>query len=150
MTMATLSDIRAGIEAIARAQGFTLVGFAGVRRIVDREDFFRKWLSDGNHASMGYMARDPERRFDPRHLDERFRTVISLGYPYLAPPAPDLDWRREMRGRIAAYAFGPDYHDVVLPKARAVAATITERRAGAVARCYVDTGPVFEREWAQE
>ena len=148
--MAKLSDIRREIARCARAQGFTLVGFAAVRRLVDREDFFRKWLSDGNHGSMGYLARAPGRRFDPRRLDDRYRTVVSLGHPYLAPAAPDIDWRREMRGRIAAYAFGPDYHDVVLRKARAVAATITEHRIGAVARCYVDTGPVFEREWAAQ
>jgi len=44
--------------------------------------------------------------------------------------------------------MGPDYHDVVLAKARAVADELSRLKPGAVARVYVDTGPVFEREWA--
>lgn len=99
---------------------------------------------------MAYLAREPERRFDPRALDPRFRTVISLGYPYHCPAPPSIDWRAELRGRIAAYALGPDYHDVVLKKARAVAASIADIHPGSITRAYVDTGPVFEREWATE
>ena len=102
---------------------------------------------------MDYLAEGAERRFDPRALDTRFRSVVSLGYPY-APPASAnanaIDWRTELRGRIAAYALGRDYHDYVLKAARVVAETIAARRPGAITRTYVDTGPVFEREWAAE
>jgi epoxyqueuosine reductase len=131
-------------------QGFALVGFAAIRRLEDREVFYRQWLDDGRHGSMSYLVRDPERRFDPRNLDHRFKTVVSLGLPYHSPMPPKHDWRAELRGRIAAYAMGPDYHDVVLRKARAVADAMTELRSGIITRAYVDTGPVFEREWAAE
>ena len=97
---------------------------------------------------MAYLAREPERRLDPRAIDGRFRSVVSLGWSYAAPIAPRLDWKTELRGRIAAYALGPDYHDHVLKAARAVATAIELIRPGAVTRAYVDTGPVFEREWA--
>jgi len=127
-----------------------MVGFATLRRLDERQEFYRRWLEDGRHGAMGYLAREPERRFDPRTLDARFRSVISLAYPYHSPAPPKLDWRKELRGRIAAYALGPDYHDVVLKKARAVADAMAQIRAGAVTRAYVDTGPVFEREWAAE
>jgi epoxyqueuosine reductase len=53
-----------------------------------------------------------------------------------------------MRGRIAAYALGPDYHDTVLARARAVASRLEQECPGAITRAYVDTGAVFEREWA--
>lgn len=99
---------------------------------------------------MGWLGRDPERRFDPRRIDPRLRSVVSLGYPYAAPAMPDIDWRTAMRGRIAAYAMGPDYHDTVLARARAVAARLKSERPDAVTRAYVDTGAVFEREWAAE
>ncbi|HVA40910.1 MAG TPA: tRNA epoxyqueuosine(34) reductase QueG, partial [Candidatus Binataceae bacterium] len=66
------------------------------------------------------------------------------------PRPPDFDWRTELRGRIAAYALGPDYHDVVLRQARAVADDLAAAVAGALSRVYVDTGPVLEREWAAE
>lgn len=136
--------------AQAHEQGFILVGFAHIRRLIEREPFFHDWTGQGRQGSMGYLAREPERRFDPRVLDTRFRTVISLGYPYHCPAPPPIDWRGELRGRIAAYALGPDYHDVVLKKARAVADSIAALHPRSVSRVYVDTGPVFEREWAAE
>jgi len=138
------------VTAAAHAQGFAMVGFAVLRPLDERREFYRQWLDDGRHGAMGYLGREPERRFDPRTLDARFRSVISLAYPYHSPAPPKVNWRAELRGRIAAYALGPDYHDVVLKKARAVADTIAESRAGIVTRAYVDTGPVFEREWAAE
>jgi epoxyqueuosine reductase len=138
------------VTAAAHAQGFAMVGFASIRPLDERRDFYRRWLNDGRHGSMGYLAREPERRFDPGVLDARFRSVVSLAYPYHSPSPPKLDWRAELRGRIAAYALGPDYHDVVLKKARAVADVVGEIRDGIVTRAYVDTGPVFEREWAAE
>lgn len=140
-------------ELVTRAAnelGFVLVGFARLRPLDEREAFYRRWLADGGHASMAYLAREPERRFDPRRLDARLKSVVSLGYPYAARATPSVDWRGEMRGRIAAYALGRDYHDVVKRRALALAKMIAQLRPGSVTRTYVDTGPVFEREWAAE
>lgn len=140
-------------ETLTRAaheQGFVLVGFARLHPLSERDDFYRQWLAGGGNASMTYLARDPERRFDPLRLDARYKSVVSLGYPYAARATPNLDWRAEMRGRIAAYALGRDYHDVVKKRARAVGNVIRQLRPGSITRTYVDTGPVFEREWASE
>jgi epoxyqueuosine reductase len=145
--MARLEQI---ITAAAYQQGFVLVGFTPLRRLDNREEFFNRWLAEGRAGEMGWLERDPERRLDPRRIDPRLRSVVSLGYPYAAPAIPDLDWRAAMRGRIAAYALGPDYHDTVLARADAVAARLKSERPGAVTRAYVDTGAVFEREWAAE
>ncbi len=127
-----------------------MVGFARLRRLTRREEFFRGWLDEGRAAEMKWLERDPQRRFDPRTLDPRLCSVISLAFPYQAPAPPQIDWRAELRGRIASYALGPDYHDVVLAKARAVADVVAASSSEEVARIYVDTGPVFEREWATE
>ncbi|HKD68427.1 MAG TPA: tRNA epoxyqueuosine(34) reductase QueG [Candidatus Binataceae bacterium] len=137
------------IAAAARAQGFVLVGFTALRQLA-RENFYLRWLGQGRHGEMAYLARDPGRRFDPRRLDPRLRSVISLGFPYQAPAPGRIEWRRELRGRIASYALGEDYHDRVIAKAEVVAASLEHLRPGALARVYVDTGPVFEREWARE
>jgi epoxyqueuosine reductase len=136
------------VEDSARQHGFAMVGFARVRRLDEREDFYRGWLDDGRAGAMSYLAREPERRFDPRRIDPRFRSVVSLAYPYAAPAPPRIDWRAELRGRIAAYALGRDYHDYVLGQARAVAEALAVARPGTITRAYVDTGPVFEREWS--
>src|SRR6516164_2879346 len=136
------------IAACALQSGFALVGFAQIERLRERDGFFANWLAEGRAGEMHWLGREPERRLDPRILDGRLRGVVSLAYPYLAPKPPPVDWHVELRGRIASYALGPDYHDVVLEKARFVAAVIEQQRYDAVVRIYVDTGPVFEREWA--
>jgi epoxyqueuosine reductase len=139
------------LEILTRAandQGFVLVGFARLRPLADREDFYRNWLAAGGNASMTYLAREPDRRFDPRRLDPRYKSVVSLGYPYAARATPEVDWHAEMRGRIASYALGRDYHEVVKQRARRVGDVI--RQLGLITRTYVDTGPVFEREWASK
>jgi epoxyqueuosine reductase len=145
--MARLKEI---VTAAAHEQGFILVGFAPLRRLNDREEFFQRWVGEGRTGEMRWLARDPERRLDPRRIDPRLRSVVSLGFPYAAPSTPGIDWRSEMRGRIAAYALGPDYHDVVLARARAVAKRLEGAQPGVITRAYVDTGAVFEREWAAE
>ncbi|MGD0073015.1 MAG: tRNA epoxyqueuosine(34) reductase QueG [Candidatus Binataceae bacterium] len=144
-----MNSLNHRIDAAARAQGFVLVGFARLREL-PRESFYRGWLADGRSGEMDYLAREPERRFDPRCLDPTLRSVVSLGYPYAAPPVAEIDWQRELRGRIASYALGEDYHRYVRDKARAVAAALCDARPGCVTRVYVDTGPVFEREWVRE
>jgi epoxyqueuosine reductase len=130
--------------------GFAMVGFARVGRLAERQEFFLQWLTEGKAGEMGWLERAPERRLDPRMLDERLRGVISLAYPYSAPKPPMVDWRSELRGRIAAYALGPDYHDVVLKKARLVADVLGAEYPQTITRVYVDTGPVLEREWAAQ
>ena len=129
--------------------GFVLVGFATASAASRARG---RSIANGSptavNASMTYLAREPDRRFDPRRLDPRYKSVVSLGYPYAARATPNVDWRAEMRGRIAAYALGRDYHDVVKKRARAVGNVIRQLRPGSITRTYVDTGPVFEREWA--
>ncbi len=142
--------LRETLTRAAHELGFVLVGFARLRQLHEREAFYRQWLAGGGHATMAYLAREPERRFDPRRLDARYKSVVSLGYPYAARATPEVDWRGELRGRIAAYALGRDYHDVVKRRARAVAGVLSQLRPGSITRSYVDTGPIFEREWAAQ
>jgi epoxyqueuosine reductase len=105
-------------------------------------DEFRRWLETGRHADMHWLARDPERRVDPRQVLEGCRTVIILSKNYYQG-----DSRRSVAGRIARYAWGEDYHDVLQPGLAQLSAALTEH--GGRQRCYVDTGPVLERDWAE-
>lgn len=134
--------------ALALQQGFNLAGFAALRPLEERAGFFSRWLADGRSAEMDWLAKAPEKRLDPRVIDPRLRSAMMLAWPYTPPRPPALDWRAELRGRIAAYALGADYHDLVKARALAVAAALAAARPGAITRVYVDTGPVFEREWA--
>jgi epoxyqueuosine reductase len=135
------------IQSQAAALGFTLCGFVRLAPL-PREQFFTDWLAQGHAAEMTYLARDPQRRIDPRIPFPQAKSVICLGYPYAPPHLPEIDWRQELRGRIAAYAAGLDYHDTIKAKLQTLVAYLQERIPGLWARPYVDTGPLFEREWA--
>ena len=127
----------------ALEMGFDLVGFAPAGATPGGEQFVL-WLSAGYHGQMTYLAREPERRLDPRHLLPGARTVVIVGVSYetLAVPAEVL--RDPSRGRIARYAWGTDYHDVITPVLRTFGEWLAKE-----SRAYVDTGPVLERAWAE-
>jgi epoxyqueuosine reductase len=105
-------------------------------------DFYRQWTAEGKAGEMQWLAREPERRSDPRVVLEGARSIIVAGLNY---------WQEQPngRGRIARYALGEDYHHVLLKKLEALAADITARTPGAAAKIYVDTGPVLEKPLAE-
>jgi len=140
-------DEKEQIRTAARRIGFQLCGFARVEPPL-HADFVRQWLADGNAAGMTYIERGVAKRVDPRLILPDARSVIAVGSRYLPPPLPPIDWRQQLRGRIAAYALGSDYHVTVEAKLRQLADEVTGLGAGVVARPYVDTGPILEREWA--
>lgn len=147
LSAAAASDLRPAIRAEAFAQGFVLCGFAAVQPIPHRE-FVSAWLAAGKAGSMEYLEKGFARRLDPGQILPGVRTLITLAYPYAPPPPEPLDWRAELRGRIAGYAAGLDYHHVVRQKLDAVAHAIQRRIPAARALTYVDTGAILEREWA--
>src|SRR5260370_18419163 len=111
-----MSRLEGSVGDSALRLGFALVGFASIKRLAHRESFFLQWLAEGRAGEMQWLAREPERRFDPRTLDPRLRGVISLAYPYAAPRPPALDCRAKLRGHIAAYSPGPHYPHAILTK----------------------------------
>jgi epoxyqueuosine reductase len=140
-------SLKEDIRAAARRLGFALCGFARAD-VAPHAAFVREWIAAGNAGGMGYLERGLTQRLDPRHAIPAVRSVITVGYRYLPPPLPPIDWQRELRGRIAAYSLGADYHRIVAERLRALAAQIATRRPGALLRPAVDTSAVLEREWA--
>jgi epoxyqueuosine reductase len=144
-------DLRAELTAIFQQTGFPLVSFT---RPEPPEHFpvYRGWIEAGLHAGMAYLAeaRALERRADPGLILPEAATIVVLALPYdnpaSAPPPP----HDQPRGRVAAYAWGADYHHVIPPRLAAALDQI-ERLLGArpAARGYTDTGPILERGLAQ-
>jgi epoxyqueuosine reductase len=75
--------------------------------------------------------------------------VVALGTFYLTDAPRDLSATGDPHGRIASYAWGDDYHEVIQRRMDALVAWMRERGGPAFeARAYVDTGPVQERVFA--
>lgn len=138
------------IKEKAYELGFDLIGVAPAKR-APHADAYASWVDSGYAATMGYMARDVARRQDPRQVVPGARSVMVVGLSYfVADPPADL-WNDPSRGRIARYAWGMDYHEVMTPRLRQLAEFIAdETRREVQSRLYVDTGPVLERDFAAE
>jgi epoxyqueuosine reductase len=134
----------------ANELGFDLIGVAPAER-APHADAYASWVDAGYAGTMGYLARGVARRQDPRHVVPGARSVIVVGLSYfVADPPADL-WDDPARGRIAHYAWGMDYHEVMTPRLRQLAEFIAgETRREVRSRVYVDTGPVLERDFAAQ
>jgi epoxyqueuosine reductase len=97
---------------------------------------------------MDYLARGIERRVDPRRALPRAASVIVGVWRYDPPPAPAPDWRVRLTGRIAAYALGTDYHDVLGERLSLLSAYVADECGGAT-RTHVDAGPLVEKDLAR-
>jgi epoxyqueuosine reductase len=108
---------------------------------------FRNWLNEGGHGEMGYMARGEEKRCDPQKVlpDARSIVVLALNYFHGDPQAGGTP---AATGRIARYAWGDDYHDLIETKLDKIGEFL--REFGGQQKCYVDTGPVLERDHAAQ
>ena len=139
-----MSELVAQIKQAAREIGFEVAGIAPVDR-VERDDIaFQKWCNQGFAAGMDYMTRRPELNAHPRALVPYAQSLITLAIDYYAQ-APAFEHEHRY-GRVARYAWGRDYHDVVKPRLRALAARIEELAGRDIhARCFVDAAPLLER-----
>ncbi|HSJ08093.1 MAG TPA: tRNA epoxyqueuosine(34) reductase QueG, partial [Longimicrobiales bacterium] len=135
------------MKAEALRLGFDMAGIAEVRES-DHAAFYEAWLRAGYHGSMSYLAREDavERRLRPTGF--RSAVVVALNY---YTPDDDGEAADPSVGIIARYARGRDYHRVVKTKLLKLLAWLEAElgRPLPLARAYVDTGPVLERELAR-
>ncbi len=154
MTDAPRSDgdesLEEAIRRVGLALGFDAVGFADAVP-TERTRFLRDWWARGFGGSMDYLGRRLEERIDPRRVLPGARSIVVVGLALPAPPVVEQGGSDARPvGRIARYAGGDDYHEVLLDRARALEAALPQLAGVAVrSRSYVDTGPVAERAAAE-
>ncbi|MBC7173856.1 MAG: tRNA epoxyqueuosine(34) reductase QueG, partial [Polyangiaceae bacterium] len=125
--------------------GFARTGVAAAERLEPEGARLRTYVAEGRHGEMAYMADTAEVRADPGHPNmlAGARSVLVLAAPYARPPAVI----GPAPGRMARYAHGRDYHNVLNRRVRKLEKLL--RGLGHDARASVDTRPVLERAWAQ-
>jgi len=104
----------------------------------------QKWLEDGNHSQMSYMAKHFEKRTDPRKLVENAKSVISVLFNY----SPHQQIPESDNYKISNYAFGKDYHFVLKRKLKQLISYIQNEKGEINSRIFVDSAPVLDRAWA--
>jgi epoxyqueuosine reductase len=134
-------DIRAQVLRLASELGFDSCRIARCDP-PPHADEFTSWLRDGAAGEMEWMERGEKKRRDPQMVLPGARSVIIFALNYWQGEPPN----DQRGGRIARYAWGDDYHEVIGKKMKAIDALLHQH--GGKQKCYVDTGPVLERDYA--
>jgi epoxyqueuosine reductase len=140
------------IKTRALELGFSACGITKAEHLEKDEVRLKNWLLHGYQGGMSYMERNMEKRTDPRLLCEGAKSVITvlLNY-YPTEPLPE-----ENNYKIARYAYGRDYHDVIKDKLKKLVEDIKleignwKLEIGNLsARAFVDSAPVLDKAWAE-
>ncbi len=146
----SLHTLKAALKQRAAELGFSACGIAEAGP-TDHADACRRWIEQGFHGEMHYLADGLERRLDSRLLREGARALIITTANYYADteegPAEPVHIPGE--GIVARYARGDDYHSVIEKKLRSLKQWLLQQEPASQCWVYVDTGPLLERETAQ-
>lgn len=134
------------LRRLALEAGFSHVSITDVRP-PERLEEYQRWLKEGRHGTMEWLRRQSEKRADPGLILSGARSFILVAMPYGHPRYDSVDQTGKARGRVARYAYGEDYHDIMLEKLGRLEEWI-RANTGCEALAYVDTGPINERELA--
>lgn len=114
---------------------------------------YERWVEAGMHGSMGYMSRPDRmiRRRDLKAILPDVQSVVMVGLDYQTALVDEALLTDPTRGRIASYAWGVDYHDILTPRLESLAAWMQAQTSTySPSRVYVDTGAILERSHAQQ
>jgi epoxyqueuosine reductase len=132
------------VKEKARALGFDHCGIAKAEQLTEDAYRLEQWLKQGMHGSMRYMENYFDKRIDPRLLVEGAQSVITLLLNYY-PSASQA----EGAPKVAKYAYGQDYHEVIRARLNEFLSSLREAFGDIQGRGFVDSAPVLERSWAQ-
>lgn len=145
MPLDTQLKLNAEIKKKALELGIDKIGITRAERLDDEYARFKQWIAAGFHGEMEWLARDPEKRADPRNIFPEAKSVIVAAVNYFSPfrrsAEPDI-------GKISRYAWGDDYHLVVKNKLESLIQWLAEIFPEMKARAFVDTAPLLEKSLA--
>ncbi len=133
------------IQQEALRLGFMSVGFAKADFLEEDAIRLESFLKNNYHGKMSYLENHFDLRVDPRKLVPNAKSVITLLLNYYPNESQDID-----SPKIAKYAWGMDYHDVIKEKLKALFAYINQHIGQIDGRGFVDSAPVLERTWANK
>lgn len=145
------------LKKIALQEGFSACGIARADHIsAARTAELKQWLANGEQGEMDYLARNVEKKLDPRLLVEGAKTVVSVVANYYPGAIADASKSQESSYvdseatlYLAKYAYGTDYHDEVKRRLRNVMQKVGLEE-GKDGRVFVDTAPIDEKYWAEQ
>ena len=141
-------DIKSALTEQAKTLGFSAVGITAADATTDAHQRLKKFLDDGAHGDMDWLANDPARRADPRVLWGDVKSIVMLGMNYGPDDNPLAILDHKSRGGISVYARGDDYHDLIKKRLKELARWLVANAGGDV-KVFVDTAAVMEKPLAE-
>ncbi len=132
------------IRGLASAMGFDPIGVVPLASLEKGREAIRQWVKEGRHGGMKYLENFDERweKFFSDIPDAK--SVISLGVNYYT--RLDAKEKPLFPGRVARYAWGQDYHEVIREKHEALISELQEKFGPKFkAKSCVDIQPIPER-----
>lgn len=123
--------------------GFQYCGIAKAEFLNEDAKRLESWLNKGFHGKMQYMENHFDVRVNPQKLVPGAKSVITLMLNYFPNELP-----KNNHIKIAKYAWGKDYHDVIRAKLKEFLYIINTSIGEINGRGFVDSAPVLERAWA--
>jgi epoxyqueuosine reductase len=132
------------IKSKAKALGFLSCGISKADFLEEEAPRLEQWLNQNHHGEMAYMANHFDKRLDPRVLVPGAKSVVSLLLNYhTEEKQADVE-----APKIASYAFGDDYHNVIKDKLKQLMSFIHQEIGEVQGRVFVDSAPVMDKAWA--
>lgn len=133
------------VKQTATLLGFDFCGIATAGFLDDDARRLEKWLNKGMHGNMQYMEKHFDMRTNPSKLVPGAKSVITLLLNYFPESFQNTD-----SPKIAKYAYGNDYHEVIREKLNHFLFLLRQQIGEINGRGFVDSAPVLERSWAQK
>lgn len=138
-------QLKAGLALQAERLGFDAIGIAAAAALPEEAAHHLEWLECGYAGDKAYLKRNVKARYDPRALLPDCASVVVVAHSiYTAAPR----WPRPGLAKVARYAWGDDYHDVIRPKLEQLGRWLDQRIAGHRWKATVDTSPLSEKALA--
>ncbi len=133
------------IKNRAKELGFDLCGITSPHGFSEEEKRFKRWIDNGYHGKMEYLANNFEKRMNPALLVENTKSIIVVGLNYY-PEQKQLDSNAP---RIAKYAYGNDYHLVLKPLLQQLLEDMNNHFGSVSGRAFTDSAPILEHALAK-
>lgn len=138
-------ELKEWITSEAKNLGFIAVGVSKADSLDREAKQLELWLNQKHQGSMQWMENHFDLRRDPQRLVPGAKSIISLAYNYFTE-----DEQKDPEAPIVSmYALGKDYHTILRKKLKELLHRIREQVGQVEGRCFVDSGPVMERVWAE-
>jgi epoxyqueuosine reductase len=144
----TENSILIKLEGKSKSLGILDIKIAEYKILEDDIKNYQNWISNNHNATMSWMERNIDKRKDISLILPDVKSVIVVAYNYfkgnIHPEKLNSD-----EGKISKYAWGSDYHDILLPKLKELEIYLKELFPDCISKSYVDTGPLLEKKWAE-